>query len=102
MIDNSAHLPDYDTNPRSAAQALLSKKSKYSRNSMITEFLNSEEKKVWVIIPKSKVPKGREIIGSRWVYTEKDDGTYRSCNFAKGFRQASGEDLQRTSCSSCS
>jgi hypothetical protein len=39
---------------------------------MITEFLNCEEKKVLVIITKSKVPKGRKIIGNRWVYAEKE------------------------------
>jgi hypothetical protein len=45
---------------------------------MITEFLNCEEKKAWVIVPKSKVPKRRKIIGNHWVHAEKDDGTYRS------------------------
>jgi hypothetical protein len=50
---------------------------------MITEFLNCEEKKAWVIVPKSKVPKGRKIIGNCWVYAEKDDGTYRSRSVAK-------------------
>jgi hypothetical protein len=29
---------------------------------MITEFLNCEEKKAWVIVPKSKIPRGRKII----------------------------------------
>jgi hypothetical protein len=56
-------LPEYDSNPQSAAQALLSKKSKHWWKAMITEFLNGEEKKAWVIVPKSKVPKGRKIIG---------------------------------------
>jgi hypothetical protein len=67
----NAHLPEYDSNPQSAAQALLSKKSKYWWKAMITEFLNCEEKKVWVIVPKSKVPKGRKIIGNCWVYARK-------------------------------
>jgi hypothetical protein len=31
---------------------------------MISEFLNCEKKKAWVIVPKSKVPKGRKIIGN--------------------------------------
>jgi Reverse transcriptase (RNA-dependent DNA polymerase) len=61
---------------------------------MITEFLNCEEKKAWVIVPKSKVPKGRRIIGNRWVYAEKDVGTYRSCTIAKGFSQIPGKDFQ--------
>jgi Reverse transcriptase (RNA-dependent DNA polymerase) len=90
----NAHLPEYDSNPQSAAQALLSKKSKHWWKAMITEFLNCEEKKAWVIVPKSKVPKGRKIIGNRWVYAEKDDGTYRSRTVAKGFSQVSGKDFQ--------
>jgi Reverse transcriptase (RNA-dependent DNA polymerase) len=90
----NAHLPEYDSNPQSAAQALLSKKSKHWWKAMITEFLNCEEKKVWVIVPKSKVPKGRKIIGNRWVYAEKDDGTYRSRTVAKGFSQVPGKDFQ--------
>jgi hypothetical protein len=54
---------------------------------MITEFLNCKEKKAWVIAPKSKVPKGSKIIGNRWVYAAKDDGTFRSLTVAKGFSQ---------------
>jgi Reverse transcriptase (RNA-dependent DNA polymerase) len=61
---------------------------------MIIEFINCEEKKAWVIIPKSKVPKGRKIIGNRWVYAEKDDGTYRSRTADKGFSQIPGKDFQ--------
>jgi hypothetical protein len=54
----NAHLPEYDSNPQSAAQALLCKKSKHWWKAIITEFLNCEEKKVWVFVPKSKAPKG--------------------------------------------
>jgi Reverse transcriptase (RNA-dependent DNA polymerase) len=56
--------------------------------------LNSEEKKSWVIVPKSKVPKGSKIIGNRWVYSEKDYGTYRRRTVAKGFSQIPGKDFQ--------
>jgi Reverse transcriptase (RNA-dependent DNA polymerase) len=61
---------------------------------MITEFINCEERKAWVIEPKSKVPKGRKIIGNRWVYAEKDDGTFRSRTVAKGFSHIPGQDFQ--------
>jgi Reverse transcriptase (RNA-dependent DNA polymerase) len=88
---SNAHLPEYDNNPQPAAQALLSKKSKHWWKAMITEFLNCEGKKA---CPKSKVPKGRKIIGIRWVYAEKDDGTYRSRTVAKGFSHIPGKDFQ--------
>jgi Reverse transcriptase (RNA-dependent DNA polymerase) len=48
-----------------------------------------------VIVPKSKVPKGRKIIGNRWVYAEKDDGTFRSCTVTKRFSQIPGKDFQK-------
>jgi hypothetical protein len=57
------HLPEYDNNPQSAAQFLLRKKSKCWWKSMITGFLSCEERKVWVIFPKSKVLMGRKIAG---------------------------------------
>jgi hypothetical protein len=60
---------------------------------MITEFLNCEEKKAWVIVPKSKIPKGRKIIGNRRVYAEKDDGIFRSRTVAKGFSHVPGKDF---------
>jgi hypothetical protein len=41
----NAHFPVYDSNPQCAAQACLSKKSKYWWKSMITESLNREETK---------------------------------------------------------
>jgi hypothetical protein len=41
----NVHLPEYDSNPQSAAQDLLSKKSKHWWKAMITGFLNCEEKK---------------------------------------------------------
>jgi hypothetical protein len=46
----NVHLTDYNNNynPTSAAQALLSKKSKPS---LATEFPTCEEKKVWVMVP---------------------------------------------------
>jgi hypothetical protein len=53
----NAHLPEYESNPQSVAQALLSKNSKHWWKAKITEFLNCEEMKAWVIVPKSKVPK---------------------------------------------
>jgi Reverse transcriptase (RNA-dependent DNA polymerase) len=90
----NAHLPEYDSNPQSAAQALLSKKSKHWWKAMITEFLNCEEKKAWVIVPKSKVPKGRKIKCNWWVYAEKEDGTHRSRTVAKGFSQIPSKDFQ--------
>jgi len=38
------------------------------------EFKAMEDKMVWKIMKKSSVPKGRKLIGNRWVFVIKDDG----------------------------
>jgi hypothetical protein len=43
-----------------------------------------ESKGVWKMVPLSSMPHGRMLVGNRWVYTEKDDGTYRSRTVAQG------------------
>jgi Reverse transcriptase (RNA-dependent DNA polymerase) len=53
-----------------------------------------EQKRVWEIRPKISVPKGRKIIGARWVFARKDDGRYRARCVAKGFSQIPGKDFQ--------
>ena len=61
---------------------------------MLAEFESCETKGVWKIIKKSNLPKGRKIIGNRWVYVQKDDGRYRARTVAKGFSQIPGKDFQ--------
>jgi Reverse transcriptase (RNA-dependent DNA polymerase) len=39
------------------------------------------------------MPHGRKLVGNRWVYTEKYDGTYRSRTVAQGFSQVPGKDF---------
>jgi Reverse transcriptase (RNA-dependent DNA polymerase) len=52
-----------------------------------------ETKGVWNIVPLSSIPHGRKLVGNRWVYTEKYDGTYRSRTDAQGFIQVPGKDF---------
>jgi Reverse transcriptase (RNA-dependent DNA polymerase) len=61
---------------------------------MCTEFSNMEHKQVWEITPKSNIPTGRKIIGSRWILARRDDGCYRARCVAKGFSQIPGKDFQ--------
>jgi hypothetical protein len=53
-----------------------------------------EQKKVWEIIPKTKLPAGRKVIGARWVLARKDDGRYLARCIAKRFSQIPGKDFQ--------
>jgi hypothetical protein len=43
--------------------------------SMHVEFENMHDKDVWRIVKRADVPHGKKIIGNRWVYALKDDGT---------------------------
>jgi Reverse transcriptase (RNA-dependent DNA polymerase) len=61
---------------------------------MNVEFANMHDKDVWLIVKRADVPHGRKIIGNRWVYALKDDGTYRSRTFGQGFSQIPAKDFQ--------
>jgi Reverse transcriptase (RNA-dependent DNA polymerase) len=52
------------------------------------------DKDVWRIVKRTDVPPGRKIIGNRWVYSLKDDGTYRARTVGQGFSQIPGKDFQ--------
>jgi Reverse transcriptase (RNA-dependent DNA polymerase) len=60
---------------------------------MKKEFLATEPKGVWEIVFMSFMPPGRKIIGNRWVYNEKDDGSLISRTVAQGFSQVPGQDF---------
>jgi Reverse transcriptase (RNA-dependent DNA polymerase) len=59
--------------------------------SMKREFNAMETKGYWKIMPMSFMPSGRKIVGNRWVYSEKSDGTLRSRTVAQGFIQVPGK-----------
>ena len=58
-----------------------------------TEFDNCEAREVWTRIKKKDVPKGRRLIGSKWVFKRKRDGRYRSRLVALGYTQIPGVDF---------
>jgi hypothetical protein len=63
------------------------------QKAMHKEFKNMEEKGVWKIVKRTDVPYNRRLIGNRWVYKLKDDGTYRARTVAKGYNQIPGQDF---------
>jgi hypothetical protein len=87
-------LPELHLFPRTVRESLLRTDSALWWQAICTEFDNCESKKVWKIVHKSTVPKGRKIIGNRWVLSRKDDGRYRARTVAKGFSQIPGKDFQ--------
>ena len=52
-----------------------------------------ENKKVWKNICKTEVPNDRRLIGCKWVFKIKSDGTYRARLVALGYSQVPGVDF---------
>ena len=48
---------------------------------------------VWRKIDKMKIPENRRLIGNKWVFKIKRDGTYRARLVAPGYRQIPGVDF---------
>jgi hypothetical protein len=80
--------------PKTYTDAKKHKNWKDWWTAMSTEFTNIEEKGVWEITKRDKVPNHRKVIGNRWVYALKDDGRFRARTVAKGFSQIPGQDFQ--------
>ena len=51
-----------------------------------------KKRKVWKLIKKSKVPKGRKLLGNKWVFKEKKNGVFRARLVALGYNQIPGVD----------
>ena len=75
--------PAMDIYPSTYYDAMKHKDNSEWWKAMKLEFTNAESKGVWKIIKKSDLPKGRKLVGNRWVYTQKDDGRFRARTVAK-------------------
>ena len=84
---------EYNPAPNNYKDAMNRKDKSKWWDSMCVEFYNMHEKKVWQIKKKKDIPAGRKIIGNRWVYALKEDGTYRSRTVGQGFSQIPGKDF---------
>jgi Reverse transcriptase (RNA-dependent DNA polymerase) len=89
----AAGLHERNVYPQTLRAALSKPNSLDWWKAVCTEFDNCEHKQVWTIVKKSNVPKGRKIIGNRWLFARKDDGRYRARTVAKGFSQIPGQDF---------
>jgi hypothetical protein len=84
---------DYNPAPSNYRDAMNRKDAPCWWRGMCVEFDNIHDKTVWRIVKRTDVPSGRKIIGNRWVYTLKDDGTHRARTVAQGFSQTPGQDF---------
>jgi Reverse transcriptase (RNA-dependent DNA polymerase) len=84
---------DYNPAPSTFRDEMSRKDKPQWWLSMYAEFENIHDKNVWRIVKRADVPPGRRIIGNRWVYALKDDGTYCARTVGQGFSQVPGKDF---------
>jgi Reverse transcriptase (RNA-dependent DNA polymerase) len=84
---------DYNPAPSTFKDAMSRKDKPQWWLSMYVEFENMHDKNVWRIVKRADVPPGCHIIGNRWVYALKDDGTYHARIVRQGFSQVPGKDF---------
>jgi hypothetical protein len=82
-----------NSDPYSVQDALSRPDGKQWWLAMCKEFESLEKRHVGDIVKRNEVPKNRRLIGNRWVFKLKDDGTYRAQTVAKGFSQIPGVDF---------
>jgi hypothetical protein len=87
-------VPGFDPFPKTYREAMNRKDKPNWKHAAYTEFANMHEKSVWIFFKKKNLPPGRKIIGCRWIFTIKDNGTYRARAVAKGYSQIPGKDFQ--------
>ena len=56
------------------------------------EIKSLQDLKVYTLVPISNVPKGQNVIGSKWVFKMKTDNTYKARLVAQGWNQVHGRD----------
>ena len=56
------------------------------------EIKSLQDLKVYTLVPISNVPKGKNVIGSKWVFKVKTDNTYKARLVAQGWNQVHGRD----------
>lgn len=81
--------------PNTYKQALRTPQSEQWKKAAAEEFKSMNDKSVYTLIPRNKVPKGSLIVKSRWVFTVKQDPITNEEKFkgrivAKGFTQEKG------------
>ena len=87
--------------PKTTEEAITGEDSEHWKKSMEDEINSLKEKKVFRNIHIKKVPKGRQLIRSRWVFDIKKNAEgeivrYKSRLVAKGYLQVSGRDYGET------
>jgi hypothetical protein len=59
---------------------------------VVDEYKRMVSSKVFRVIPRSEVPRGRRVISTTWAMKQKANGTKRARLVARGFQQVAGDD----------
>jgi hypothetical protein len=79
--------------PQSFSEAMNGENSKQWETAMEAEIASIVKNDCWELVPP---PRGRKVVGSRWVYRVEDGGLLKARFCAKGFTQRWGEDYDET------
>ena len=63
------------------------------RRAIKNEYGGMKTRKLMKKVKKEDIPLGRKLIGYKWIFTKKRDGTYKARLVAKGFTQVAGVDF---------
>ena len=78
--------------PKTYQEAISGEDKEGWKGGINKEFNDMFEKKVWERIKKAKVPEGKRLLGSKWVFKKKKNGVFRARLVAKGYNQVPGVD----------
>ena len=84
------------TVPESYQQVMRLPEAELWKGAVQKEIKSLQDLKVYTLIPKSNVPIGQNVIGSKWVFKVKTDNTYKTRLVAQGWNQVRGRDCVGT------
>ena len=84
------------TVPENYQQAMKLPEAELWKEAAQKEIKSLQDLEVYTLVPISNVPKGQNVINSKWVFKVKTDNTYKARLVAQGWNQVHGRDCGGT------
>ena len=84
------------TIPNIFKEAMRLPEAKMGKAASDKEMKSLQDLKVYTLVPRSDVPPGQKVIGSKWVYEVKADNTHKARLVAKEWNRVPGSDCGGT------